>query len=104
MRFDITLTPEAILDLKRLRAHERSAVRDTIEQALRFLPVETSWSRIKRLRGLTKPQYRLREGDMRVFYDVYADEVVILAILYKDEANLWLAQFGEEQDETDSAD
>jgi hypothetical protein len=32
---------------------------------------------------------------------VYEDEVVILAIVYKDEAEDWLAQFGEE-DETDS--
>ena len=102
MRYEIVLTPGAIEDLKRLRAHERSAVKDTIVQTLRFLPAKTSRSRIKRLRGLSKPQYRLREGDTRVFYDVYEDEVVILAIVHKDEAVEWLAQFGEEADETNS--
>ena len=89
-------------DPKRLRAHERSVVKDTIAQTLRFLPTKTSRSRIKRLRGLSKPQYRLREGDIRVFYDVVDDEVVILAVVHKDEADDWLAQFGEEEDETDS--
>ena len=102
MQYEIILTPEAIEDLKRLRAHERSAVKDTIAQTLRFLPTKTSRSRIKRLRGLSKPQYRLCEGDVRVFYDVCEDEVVILAIVHKDEADDWLAQFGEEEDETDS--
>lgn len=101
MRYEIVITPEAIEDLKRLRAHERSAVRDSIVQTLRFLPTKTSRSRIKRLHGLSKPQYRLREGDVRVFYDVYEDEVVILAIVYKDDAGDWLAQFGEE-DETNT--
>ena len=102
MRFEIILTPEATEDLKRLRAHERSVVKDTIAQTLRFLPTKTSRSRIKRLRGLSKPQYRLREADIRVFYDVVDDEVVILAVVHKDEADDWLAQFGEEEDETDS--
>ena len=102
MRFEIILTPEATEDLKRLRAHERSVVKDTIAQTLRFLPTKTSRSRIKRLRGLSKPQYRLREGCIRVFYDVVDDEVVILAVVHKDEADDWLAQFGEEEDETDS--
>ena len=102
MRYEIIVTLEALEDLRRLRAHERSAVKDTIAQTLRFLPTKTSRSRIKRLRGLSKPQYRLREGDIRVFYDVYEDEVVILAVVHKDEADDWLAQFGEEEDETDS--
>ena len=102
MRYEIILTPEAIEDFKRLRAHERSSVKDTIAQTQRFIKTKTSRSRIKRLRGLSKPQYRLREGDIRVFYDVYEDEVVILAIVYKDEADDWLTQFGEEENETDS--
>lgn len=101
MRYEIILTPEAIEDLKRKRAYERSAIKDAIEQKLRFLPRRVSKSAIKRLRGLAKPQYRLREGDIRVFYDVYGDEVVVLAILYKDEVEAWLAQYGVWQDETD---
>ena len=101
MRYEIIVTSEAIEDLKRLHAHERSAVKDTIAQTLRFLPTKTSRSKSNGCHGLSKPQYRLREGDIRVFYDVFEDEVVILAVVHKDESDDWLAQFGEE-DETDS--
>jgi mRNA interferase RelE/StbE len=46
------------------------------------------------LRGLRKPQYRLRVGDVRIFYDVTETTVEILAIATKSEAESWLAQFG----------
>ena len=102
MRYDIILTTEAIEDLKRLRAFDRTAVKDAVQQSLRFLPTNVSKSGIKRLRGLSKPQYRLRQGDFRVFYDVYEAEVVILAVLHKDDVETWLNQFGVREDETDS--
>jgi mRNA-degrading endonuclease RelE of RelBE toxin-antitoxin system len=54
---------------------------------------KTSRSRIKRLRGLRRPQYRLRVGDIRVFYDVSGTTVQVLAIVAKSEAEEWLAQF-----------
>jgi hypothetical protein len=46
--------------------------------------------RIKRLRGLSQPQYRLRVGDIRVFYDVTETQVQVLAIVTKAEAQSWL--------------
>ena len=55
---------------------------------------ETGRSRIKRLRGLLRPQYRLRVDDIRIFYDVSGTTVEILAIVPKSEAESWLAQFG----------
>ena len=51
-------------------------------------------SRIKRLRGLSRPQYRLRVEEVRVFYDVSGSTVEVLAIVAKPEAESWLAQFG----------
>lgn len=53
-----------------------------------------SKSRIKRLRGLSQPQYRLRVSDIRVFYDVTETSVEILAIIEKQEAQVWLDQEG----------
>jgi mRNA interferase RelE/StbE len=52
-----------------------------------------SRSRIKRLRGLRKPQYRLRVGEVRIFYEVTETTVEVLAIVTKPEAKSWLAQF-----------
>ncbi|MCZ6626338.1 MAG: type II toxin-antitoxin system RelE/ParE family toxin [Deltaproteobacteria bacterium] len=94
MRFAVVLAPEAVEDFRKLKAHLRSAVRDALETHLRHEPMKTSRSRIKRLRGLARPQYRLRVGDVRVFYDVSAETVEVLAIVPKSEAALWLEQFG----------
>ncbi|MGE3844988.1 MAG: type II toxin-antitoxin system RelE/ParE family toxin, partial [Vicinamibacterales bacterium] len=55
---------------------------------------KTSRSRIKRLRGLSQPQYRLRVNDIRVFYDVTETTVQILAIITKAEGQKWLDQAG----------
>jgi mRNA-degrading endonuclease RelE of RelBE toxin-antitoxin system len=60
MRYNIVLAPEAVDDLKTLKANARSEVKDGIEKHLRHEPTKVSKSRIKRLRGLKKPQYRLR--------------------------------------------
>ena len=68
----------------------RAAVRTAIETHLRHEPEKVSKSRIKRLRGLDQPQYRLRVGEVRVFYDVTGSTAEILAIVMKSEANEWL--------------
>jgi mRNA interferase RelE/StbE len=94
MRFEILLAPEAIEDLRRLKAKERLAVKEALETHLRHEPTKTSRSRIKRLRGMARPQYRLRVDEVRVFYDVSGSTVEVLAIVPKPEAESWLAQFG----------
>ena len=94
MRFEIVLAPQAVEDLGTLKANIRSAVKDALETHLRHEPMKTSRSRIKRLRGLARPQYRLRVGEIRIFYDVSAGIVEVLAIVSKTEAGKWLEQFG----------
>ena len=95
MRYEILLAPEATEDLKALRARVRTEVKDAIEQHLRHEPSKQSKSRIKRLRGLSHPQFRLRVGDVRVFYDVLEERVEILAIVAKSQAQGWLNQKGD---------
>jgi mRNA-degrading endonuclease RelE of RelBE toxin-antitoxin system len=94
MRFEIILGPEAVEDFRALKASVRAAVRDAIETHLRHEPTKLSRSRIKRLRGLARPQYRLRVDDVRVFYDVGKSAVEILAIVTKSETNKWLTEHG----------
>jgi mRNA-degrading endonuclease RelE of RelBE toxin-antitoxin system len=67
MRYAIEFAPGAARDYRDLDAHVRGVARDAIEAHLRHQPTRTSKSRIKRLRGLSRPQYRLRVGDLRVF-------------------------------------
>jgi mRNA-degrading endonuclease RelE of RelBE toxin-antitoxin system len=44
-----------------------------------------SRARIKRLRGEQDATYRLRVSEYRVFYDVLASQVVVTAVLHKQE-------------------
>ncbi len=90
MGFEIILAPEAVRDLRKLRADLRTGIRDAIERHLRDQPTKTSKARIKRLRGVSRPQFRLRVGDIRVFYDVVGTEVHILAVVSKEQAESWL--------------
>ncbi len=102
MRYEIILSPEAMADLRALSAGIRSAVQDGTEVHLRHEPAKVSQSSIKRLRGLSRPQFRLRVGDVRVFYDVTESTVEILAIVPKAEASDWLQRV-EESDEANSS-
>jgi mRNA-degrading endonuclease RelE of RelBE toxin-antitoxin system len=95
--FEIFLAPEAIEDLRLLKANARANVRAALERHLRHEPRKTSRSRIKRLRGVTRPRYRLRVGEVRVFYDVSDSTVEILAIVPKSEVDLWLARYASPQ-------
>jgi mRNA interferase RelE/StbE len=94
VRYEILVAPDAGNQLAALSAHARSEVRDSIELHLRFEPTKLSKSRIKRLQGLDQPQYRLRVGEIRVFYDVTDTKVHVLAIVSKAEAQAWLDQQG----------
>ena len=75
MRFEILLSPEAVEDLRKLKASDRAAVKVALETHLRHEPNKTSRSRIKRLRGMARPQFRLRVEEVRVFYDVSGSSV-----------------------------
>ena len=94
MRHEIIFAPEARDDLKRLPKAEGRTILDAIELHLRHTPEMISKSRIKRLREVHSPQYRLRFDEWRVFYDVDAGEVLIRGVVRKSEANEWLEQFG----------
>ena len=95
MRFEIVLAPQAVATFNALPAFDRAVLRDALETHLRHEPAKRSKSRIKPLRGLTRPQYRLRVNDIRVFHDIVEQEVQVLAIVTKAEAQAWLDTHGE---------
>ena len=95
MKYEIVLSPKAAQTYKALGARQKAEVRETIETHLRHEPMKISKSRIKRLRSLSKPQYRLRIGDLRVYYDVSKSTVEVLAIVEKPKSVEWLKKAGE---------
>ena len=94
MAFEIVLAPTAATALESLPVPIRTGVVKALALHLTHEPARVSKSRIKRLRGLSQPQYRLRVGDIRVFHDVTEAQVEVLAIVTKAEAQSWLNEQG----------
>jgi mRNA interferase RelE/StbE len=94
MAYEIVLAPDAAAALKALSRPVRTGLKEAIERHLLHEPTKVSRSRIKRPRGLSQPQYRLRIDDIRVFYDVTETQVQVLAIVTKTEAQAWLDEQG----------
>ena len=65
-----------------------------LKEHLTHEPMKLSRSRIKRLREMEHPEYRLRLDPYRVFYDVSSRTVSVLAIVPKDDTDQWLEQYG----------
>ena len=97
MKYEILFAPEAVQDFKRLSARDRSTVKEAIEKHLRSEPQKISKSRMKKLQGMSRPQYRLRADEIRVFYDVVEATVEVLAIIPKSKATEWLGEMGEKK-------
>jgi mRNA interferase RelE/StbE len=86
MPYEIRYSNESFEQLKNLRAFDRTAILDQIEQVLSVNPTVVSKARIKRLREPAPTQYRLRIGEFRVFYDVEEAAVLVVQILSKQES------------------
>ena len=85
--YTILLKRSAIADLDALRKYDATQIADAMEKHLLHDPTKESKSRIKRLRGIRNPDYRLRIGDYRVFYVVDEDarRVDVLRVMHKDQ-------------------
>lgn len=96
MPFTVILDSAALADLRASRAYDRAMVLDTIERVLGTTPTRLSKSRIRRLRGLDSPQYRLRVGEFRVFYDVVGIGVHVMRVLSQADVAEYLREMGYE--------
>jgi mRNA-degrading endonuclease RelE of RelBE toxin-antitoxin system len=96
MKYEIIIAESAKTAFCGLGAHWRSALKDAMRQFLEHEPRKESKSRIKRLKGLRQPQYRLRVGEMRIFYDVNdaLRRVEVIAFVMKPKTGAWLKQHG----------
>jgi len=100
MAFKIELVQEARADLKALPKGDQVRVLTAIEVHLTQEPMRQSKSRIKRLRAGTRPPFRLRVDDIRVYYDVAEDAqmVIVYGIVEKRYSLDWLASFGRKEE------
>jgi len=94
MSHEIVLTNTAKKHYRALDARSRARLGKGLEAYLSHEPMKVSRSRIKRLREMEHPEYRLRLDPYRVFYDVAGQTVVVLAIVPKDATAKWLDKHG----------
>ncbi len=78
--YEVVLKHSAIADMDALRKFDATQIADAMEKHLRHDPTKESKSRIKRLRGVSSPDYR-------VFYAVDEDgrRVDVLRVMHKDQ-------------------
>ncbi len=94
MRYEIQFFSDVIEELRSVKANARSKILDAIERHLRQEPDKESKSRIKRLRGMSSPQYRLRVDEFRIYYDITGSIVEIISIILKEQSESWLEREG----------
>ena len=94
MKYEIVLTDTAKAHYAGMDARSRAMVKKGMQDHLAHEPMKLSRSRIKCLREMEHPEYRLRLDPCRVFYDVIGSTVVVLAIVPKDETTEWLNAYG----------
>jgi mRNA interferase RelE/StbE len=96
MSYVVVIAQSAKEQFARLDARRRSNLKAAMRMHLETDPMRESKSRIKRLRGLRQPQFRLRVDDVRVFYDVNEVEkrVEVLGFVKKPETHRWLEEHG----------
>ena len=97
MAHRIVFAPEAVEDYRNLSAYDKASVNEAIRRHLETNPTHESKSKIKRLRGMEKPHYRLRIGEIRLFYDVTGNRVEVLGVVKKKDATDWLEREGEKR-------
>ncbi len=94
MAFEIEFATEAETDLDGTQPFYRKQILNGIEEHLRHAPMQVSRARIKQLRSVISPAFRLRVGEYRVFYDV--DEVrqvvTVLRVLSKEHSLQYLEE------------
>ena len=91
--FAIEFVREAEADLDAIKPFHRNRILDSIETHLPFTPKQASRSRIKHLRTVESPAYRLRVGEFRV-HDVDDSQrtVTVLRVLSKEQSLSYLEE------------
>ncbi len=89
--FQIEFTPEALEDLRLLRAYDQRRIIEAFEAQLRHQPAQETRNR-KRLRPNELAEWEVRISAFRVFYDVDEENelVKIAAVGYKQGNTLFI--------------
>jgi mRNA interferase RelE/StbE len=99
MVYQIIIARSAVKEYEKLDPSSRSEAKKAMIRYLQSEPKRIRKTRVKRLVGLRRPQYRLRVGDLRIYYDVNDKQkrVEILGFVPKAQTERWLKARGVSQ-------
>jgi len=90
MNYEVRFSDRSLEQIKLLRAYDRAAVLQRIDQKLTTEPTRTSKTAIKLLQQPAPTQYRLAVGDFRIFYNVEGNVVRVVEVMTKEDSVLFL--------------
>jgi mRNA-degrading endonuclease RelE of RelBE toxin-antitoxin system len=96
-RFKILLNAAAKRDLKTLESEQALQIAQDIRTYLEVNPIPLGKPRLKKLLGFDPPLSRLRSGDLRAFYRIAEDKVIILAVRHKKDSEQFIKRIHEER-------
>jgi mRNA-degrading endonuclease RelE of RelBE toxin-antitoxin system len=96
-RLKVVFSPAAVRDVEGLDTAAAITLVKDIQAYLETRPVPFGKSRIKKLAGFDPPLYRLRSGDLRAYYRILGDEVVILAVPHRKDSDKRLKRIAEKR-------
>ena len=79
-KFKVLFSPAAQRDFEKIELTRALQIAKDIKEFLESGPFPFGKTRIKRLTGFDPPLYRLRSGDFRIYYRIFTNEVVLMAI------------------------
>lgn len=96
MKYAVVIAQSAQEEFGQFDARWRAALKAAMREHLENEPRKESKSRIRKLQGLRQPQYRLRVGEVRVFYDVNdaLERVEVVGFVARPETKEWLEKHG----------
>jgi mRNA-degrading endonuclease RelE of RelBE toxin-antitoxin system len=96
-RFEVRYSSLAERDISDMGFGKSVQIVDDITTYLEINPYPLGKPRIKKLAGFDPPLYRLRSGDLRAFYRIEGDQVIILAVRHKKDSERFLKRIHEER-------
>lgn len=92
-RFNVIFSQAAQREIEKLEIEDALQLTKAIKNYLEQSPLPFGKSRIKRLTGFDPPLYRLRSSDVRAYYRIVSNDVVILAITHRKDSERYLRKF-----------
>ena len=90
--YEVEYDPQALEELRALRRFDQVKVVNAIDKYLVSRPAEVKGATIKKLDPPVLASFRLRVGDLRVFYDVVETERIVRIIAIREKGRKTLGE------------